>query len=119
MRPDPQDPAGSLQESRRELREQDIAVHIFTASVAMVGVCLTVIGLFRISNKLRQIGTIGDELLAIDALAFLGSAFLAYLALRHPDRSRRERIERIADVIFLTALSTMVVVCALIAYELV
>ena len=45
-----QPPKGSL--------EDDISVHIFTASAAMIGVCLTVIGLVRISEKLRNLASI-------------------------------------------------------------
>ena len=99
--------------------EDDISVHIFTASAAMVGVCVTVIGLFRISNKLRNVSTIGDDLLAINAVLFLTSCILAYFALRTRRQQRRYRIERFADRMFLTGLCLMVVICALLAYELV
>ena len=102
--------------SRTEL-EDDISVHIFTASAAMVGVCLTVIGLLRISYRLRAISTLGDELLAINAAAFLASCILAYLALRTRRTQRKYRLEKVADWIFLTALSLMAVACTLIAYE--
>lgn len=103
----------------RELLEEDISVHIFTASAGMVGVCLTVIGLLRITSKLKNLSTIGDELMAVDALALLTSCLLAYVALRIRRQQRRYDIERVADVIFLIALSLMVVICGLIAYEMV
>ena len=99
--------------------DTDLAVHIFTASAGMVGVCLTVIGLFRISDKLRAVSTIGDDLVAIDAVVFLSSCLLSYLALRTRATKRRYREEKLADGIFLTGLFFMAVVCALIAYELV
>ena len=106
------------QPSKTEL-EDDISVHIFTASAAMVGVCLTVIGLFRISFRLQAVATTGDELLAVDAMAFLTSCLLAYLALRTRRTQRKYRLEKVADWIFLTGLSLMAVACALIAYEFV
>ena len=96
-----------------------LAVHIFSASAAMVGVCLTVINLFRLSNKLRNVGSIGDEILALDAGAFLVSCILAYLTLRTREVRRRDTIEQVADWIFLCALGLMAVVCGLIAYELI
>ena len=108
-----------MSDDKRPRLEEDISVHIFTASAAMVGVCLTVIGLFRISNKLRDIGSIGDELLAIDAMVFLASCILSYLALRVRKQQRRYHLERLADGIFFTGLCLMAVICALIAYELV
>ena len=96
---------------------ENISGRIFAASSSMVGICLTAIGLFRISDRLKGIGTIADELLAVDAVGFLVSCFLAYLALKTEDLRQRASIERIADGIFLLGLGLMVVVCALIAYE--
>ena len=100
-------------------KSNGIAVHIFSASAAMVGVCLTVINIFRLSNKLHNVSSLGDEILAVDAGAFLISCTLSYLALRTRAQYRQETIERIADWIFLAALGLMAVVCALIAYELI
>ncbi len=97
--------------------EEDISIHIFSVSAAMVGVCLTVIGIFQI-GKLKNIGLISDNLLAIDALAFLFSCILSYIALRTRTQKRRHRIEKIADLIFIGGLCLMAVVCFLVAYEL-
>ena len=97
--------------------EEDIATHIFSTSAAMVGVCLTVIGIFQI-GRLKDIGSISDNLLAIDAVAFLAACILAYMALRTRTQKRRHLIERIADAIFIAGLCLMAIVCFLIAYEL-
>ncbi len=85
----------------------------------MVGVCLTVIGLFRVITELKNVDTIGDNLLAVDALAFLTSFILSYIALRRHESKRNYRLEKIADAIFLTALCMMAVICGLIAYAFV
>jgi hypothetical protein len=58
--------------------EQDICIHIFTVSSAMVGVCLTVIGLIRVVITLGIADTLADDLLAGDALLFLVSCLLSY-----------------------------------------
>jgi hypothetical protein len=106
---------------RRPRREaDDPAIHVFTASAALVGVCLTVIGLFQVIAQLRGLGSLGDDLLSLDALLFLGACILAYLALRTPrGRSRREVFERYADLLFLIALVLMAVACSLLTYRLV
>lgn len=44
--------------------EQDICIHIFTVSSAMVGVCLTVIGLVRVVITLGTADTPADDFLA-------------------------------------------------------
>lgn len=98
--------------------EEDVAVHIFSVSAAMVGVCLTVIGIFQI-GKLREIGSMSDKILAVDAIAFLFSCVLSYIALRTRTSNRRHRIEQFADAIFIIALSLMALVCIFVAYELI
>lgn len=97
--------------------EEDISIHIFSASAMMVGVCLTVIGIFQIGT-LKKISFISDKLLAVDAVAFLVSCVLSYVALRTRTQKRRHRIEKIADFTFIGGLCLIVIVCLLVTYEL-
>ena len=101
-----------------ERRDENIAVHIFTVSAAMVGVCLTVIGIIRVVKALHGIDTVTDGVVALDALAFLASCLTAYAALRTRTAARMLRVERVADYIFLAALSLMAMTCTLIACAL-
>lgn len=98
--------------------EQDICIHIFTVSSAMVGVCLTVIGLIRVVITLGRADTLADDLLAGDALLFLISCLLSYWALRSRSMRRMHRLEKIADGIFILAMIGMVIICALITYTI-
>src|SRR5215208_7567192 len=77
--------------------EQDICIHIFTVSSAMVGVCLTVIGLIRVVITFGRANTLADDFLAGDALLFLISCLLSYWALRSRSVRRMHRLEKIAD----------------------
>src|SRR5689334_9922954 len=98
--------------------EHDICIHIFTVSSAMVGVCLTVIGLIRVVITLGRADTLADDLLAGDALLFLISCLLSYWALRSRGLRRMHRLEKIADVIFIVAMIGMVIICAVITYTI-
>ena len=98
--------------------EQDICIHIFTVSSAMVGVCLTVIGLIRVVITLGRADTLADDLLAGDALLFLLSCLLSYWALRSRSIRRMHRLEKVADGIFIIAMIGMVIICALITYTI-
>jgi hypothetical protein len=98
--------------------EQDICIHIFTVSSAMVGVCLTVIGLIRVVVTLGKADTLADDCLAGDALLFLTSCLLSYCALRSRGPGRMHRLERIADGIFIFAMIGMVAICALVTYSI-
>src|ERR1700757_5368770 len=98
--------------------EQDISIHIFTVSSAMVGVCLTVIGLIRVVITLGTADTLADDFLAADALLFLISCLLSYWALCSRELRRMHRLEKIADGIFIFAIIGMVIICGLITYTI-
>src|SRR5437762_11399153 len=107
-----------LQREPNNHLEQDICIHIFTVSSAMVGVCLTVIGLIRVVITLGSADTLADDLLAGDALLFLISCLLSYWALRSRGLRRMHRLEKFADAIFIIAMIGMVAVCALFIYSI-
>jgi hypothetical protein len=98
--------------------DQDISVHIFTVSAAMVGVCLTVIGLMRIIVTIQKVDTLADDLLALNAVVFLISCGLSYWALRTRSSVRLHRLERIADAVFLCGLAGMVGICGFITFAM-
>jgi hypothetical protein len=78
----------------REL-EDDVCIHVFRASASMLGVCLTVLGLFRLLGGLQEIKQIGNGLLLVAAMAFLSSCMLSYIALR--TRRKRQPLENRED----------------------
>ncbi|AYC33622.1 hypothetical protein D3880_15205 [Pseudomonas cavernae] len=84
--------------------DDDICVHIFSASAAMVGVCITVIGILQVVLTLRKVNLLGDDLLAANAMIYLAAALIAYWSLRTRKTRRNYRIERVADALFLIAL---------------
>jgi hypothetical protein len=92
-----------------------LADHILPSSATMIGVCMTVISLAHLIPK-QNISRHVNEMLAFDSLLFLSSAMLSYFSLRHPNGA--EKFERLADVIFLVAISLMVVVGFIVSFEL-
>src|SRR3954465_9289148 len=89
-------------------REENICIHIFSVSAGMVGVCLTVIGLVRVVITLGAADTIADDLRAGDAVIFLLACLLSYTALRSRNAERMRKFERLADLLFITAMTLMV-----------
>jgi multisubunit Na+/H+ antiporter MnhF subunit len=98
--------------------ERELNVHIFSVSAELVGVCLTVIGLFRVIFRLKQVDSLADNVLAVDAVGFLVTCTLAYASLRSRTQRHRRALERAADSCFVAALLLMTVVCGLVAWEL-
>jgi hypothetical protein len=105
-------------DNRRSYLEDDICIHIFTVSAGMVGVCLTVIGLLRLVISIQHKDTLGDDLLAADAVLFLVSCLSAYWALRTRSVRRMHKVERFADSIFVVAMCLMVFACSFIAFAI-
>mgnify|MGYP006910061883 CR=1 FL=1 len=83
----------------------EIAQHIFSGSTTMIGVCITVISLFRIMKIGKE--TLVDEILGIDTLIFIFACFLSYLCLRN---SELKHIENIADFLFFVGLLLLLIV---------
>lgn len=107
-----------LHEPSREAIDVDITIHVFTVSATLVGVCLTVIGVFIMSRRLSHVRSFGEELVAVDALVFLVSCVLSYAALKMRRAGRRRRLERLGEEVFFAALALMGFICGFIIYEI-
>jgi hypothetical protein len=115
----PEDGSVTEEEYRREVTAE-LNVHIFSVSAAMVGVCLTVVGIIGIiiSNN-SEYATIADDLLALDTVVFMTSCLLAYTSLRSPSDVRTRRYQRLADVVFVAGMVAMSAACLIIAFSIV
>ena len=102
-----------------EHREHDLTMHVFAISAAMVGVCLTAIGILHFVTSQTRVETIGDELLAADAVVFMVCCFLSFWSFKTKNLRLRHLLRLIIDGSFMLALTIMVVVCAIIAYAVV
>lgn len=84
--------------------DHDISTHIFTASAAMVGVCITVIGMLRVIIAIRRTDLIEDDMFAVNAVLYLITCLLSYWSLRTRSMRRLHRLERVSDALFLISL---------------
>ena len=98
--------------SRQSERNRDIGRHVFSGSTTMVGVCITIIALFRVMKIGMQ--TYVDEILSIDNFIFIAAAFASYGALR---KENNTRMERLADILFFAGMSVMLVVGVIIVFS--
>ncbi len=101
-----------------ESREHDLTMHVFTVSAGMVGVCLTAIGILRLVASQTKVQTLGDDLLALDALLFVACACIAFWSFKTGSATLRRRLRLLADTLFLVALAAMGGICSIIAYAL-
>jgi hypothetical protein len=94
---------------------ENLADHILPTSATMVGVCMTVISIVKLSKR-AGISNYIDEILAIDSAIFLLSVFLSYLSLRSAGLTRR--LEAFADNTFIIGLALMVISGFALSFEL-
>jgi hypothetical protein len=102
-----------------EQREHDLTMHVFSISAGMVGVCLTAIGILRLVTVQTKVQTLGDEILAVDAVLFVLACFLSFWSFKTSRAGSRQKLRWTIDVLFMVALVVMAGVCAIITYALV
>ena len=100
-------------------REHELTMHVFAVSAGMVGVCLTAIGILRLIASQTSVQSVGDDLLAIDALVFVLCVCLAFWSFKTRHHRTRQRLRVFVDSLFLFGLAGMGGICAIIAYAIV
>ncbi len=85
-------------------------------AAAMVGVCLTTIGIIQVVIRPQQVHTLADDLLAADATVFLVAMLASYFALRVQSRARLHGLERLADASFIAGMIVLTAACFVITY---
>ena len=85
-------------------------------AAAMVGVCLTGIGILQVTVSVARRTTFADDLLSLDALLFLTAMLSSYFALRLNSSRRLHRLEQIADASFIAGMVLMTMACFVITY---
>lgn len=101
-----------------EARAYDLTMHVFTVSAGMVGVCLTAIGLLRLVAAQTKAQTLGDDLLAVNAILFVLCSFLAFWSFKTQEPKICRRLQIVADTLFLIGLAGMAAICSVIAYTI-
>jgi hypothetical protein len=107
---------------RTPLDEERVFVHqttLFGASVGMMGVCLTMIGIVQLIERFGKYRTVADELLVLDMMAFLGAALLSFVAIRRRTRHQRVMLSDLVDFVFFAGLVGMVAISGLIAWAVI
>lgn len=109
--------ASAMQQPARLTRlDKKICHLICPISAAMVGVCLTGVGLLRVAIAVDRKATLADDLLSLDAVIFLIATLVSYFALR--TNARNHRLEQVADIAFIAAMVLLTAACLFITYSI-
>ncbi len=90
--------------------------HILNTSSNLLGFCLVVLTSIKIS-KFSQ-ATIIDEITGLTAIFLVASCILSFLSIRTANENRADKLERIADLIFLIGLVSIALTIILVSFDL-
>jgi hypothetical protein len=102
--------------SKKEL-ENTVYTHILTHASGHIGMCLTLLGLVRVVEGVKNVHTLADEFLAISAVGFLVSSLLTYSALKKEEGTGKQKLGRAGDFIFTGSLGLLGVICVSLVFE--
>lgn len=90
-----------------------LVTYIFNVSSILLGVCITVISLFHITDKLDT--TLMDEVLITSSTLFIICLLLAYLFIRNQNKIIYKKI---VDALFLLSISTLFIAAIILTIEI-
>jgi len=105
----------SVTAARKSRLDRRLSAHILPTSATMIGVCMTVLSIGHLgpSGEFRMIV---DKLLAVDAVVFLVSALLSFIAMRAARRGRALEVR--AELIFTSGLVLLALVAVVLAFAI-
>ncbi len=105
-----------LQPSSDDDRIYTHLLTLLSVSAAMVGVCLTAVGLVSVIEALNKWEGWVDDLLAIGSLIFSLVTLLSFLGIRTKIRYTWPRYLLLLDILFCLGIGTMAVASFLLTY---
>ncbi len=102
-----------MEEEIRPDNSADVNSNVFNGSLGLIGVCLTVVSLFQITDK-RALSRM-DECLCLATFVFLLSALFAYFSMR---KNNHKRLFRFADIFFTIGLMVILFAGVIMLMEL-
>lgn len=99
--------------------EERIHSHLLTllsVSAAMVGVCLTAIGLVSVIEAISQIEHAVEDMLAVASIVFSLVTLMSFLGIRTPLRRTWPPFILVLDVVFCVGIATMVLASMLLTF---
>lgn len=102
--------------SQKKTWAREELLHLLSLSGTLAGLCITGVALFRTMGNVSL--TIADDMLTISALLFLICTYAIFFALRGKSTAQADLFEKIADGLFLLALTGMVAAGFVMAYTI-
>ncbi|MBS1743963.1 MAG: hypothetical protein JST81_13095 [Bacteroidetes bacterium] len=97
--------------------QRDKSPHVLNASSNLLGLCFIVLTSIRVFN-LKE-ATLLDEIAMIAITMFMTSCVLSFLSIRGNTEKKNAKLEKIADVFFLSGLAMLFVAALFISFNII
>jgi hypothetical protein len=97
-------------------RQYSHLLTLLSVSAAMVGVCLTAIGLVSVIEAINKVEHVVEDMLAVATIIFSLVTLLSFLGIRTRIRRTWPRYMLVLDVIFCIGIATMVIASMLLTF---
>jgi hypothetical protein len=102
--------------AQRVARDRDVLLRLLSVTASLAGLCIAALGFLEAGDRPALDDSFADELIAVDALLFVSCVYLILWALRTSSPQRADALTRIIDVLFLFALTTLLLASAYIIF---
>ena len=93
-----------------------ISHHILPTSSNLLGLCFVILSFMKVTKTGME--TMIDELVAIAVVLFLAASIFSYASIRTASK-KSDHYEKIADIIFLSALGLLTVTAVIVVFEII
>jgi hypothetical protein len=100
----------------RIAKDRDVLLRLLSVTASLAGLCIAALGFLEAGARPELEGSYADEFIAVDALLFVSCVYLILWALRTGSPERAAKLSRIIDVVFLFALTSLLIVSAYIIF---
>src|SRR5262245_3161672 len=100
----------------RVTRDRDVLLRLLSVTASLAGLCIAALGFLEAGDRPALAKPYADELIAVDALLFVSCVYLILWALRTKSPQRADSLTRLIDVLFLFALTSLLLASAYIIF---
>ncbi len=97
-------------------RDRDVLLRLLSVTASLAGLCIAALGFLESADRPALDKSYADELIALDALLFVGCVYLILWALRTSRPERALALSRAVNYIFLFALTSLLIVSTYIIF---
>ncbi len=93
-----------------------VSMHILATSSNMLGICFILISILKYLKVAKSFSHLVDKMVVVPIILFLAASLFSYASMR--SRKNELRFEKIADIIFMSALVVVTAISLMVSFEI-